>query len=458
MARVMIVDDDRTTRRIMRHWLERDGYEVVDVATAAEAVDADLQPTVACVDLGLGADSGLDVMRRLKARNPNLGVVIVTARSDASTAVEAMRAGAYDYVTKPIDRERLLTSVRRAAEHRRLLDDVQQLTTELRDSRALSTLVGDSPAMQRLADQIGRVVDSDVPVCIVGESGTGKELVARAVHQGGRRASGPFVAVNCGAIPESLQEAELFGAERGAYTGADTTRPGRFEQAAGGTLFLDELGEMSPATQAALLRTLQERTVRRVGGAEELHVDVRVVCATHRDLEALVAAGKFREDLYFRLVVYPVQVPPLRDRKEDIPALAAHFLRKLASDVGRQPERVSPEAMDALMAHRWPGNVRELQNAIHRAMLACDGTSLELSHLPPNVAADKLNPVTSVSVERSSQANAARTFDLKTIERQTIRRALEATGGNMSEAARLLGIGRATLYRKVASYDVIDAA
>ncbi len=453
----MIVDDDRTTRRIMRHWLEKDGYEVVDFATAGEAVEAEVRPSVACVDLGLGADSGLDVMRQLKARDPNLEVVIVTARSDASTAVEAMRAGAYDYVTKPIDRERLLTSVRRAGEHRKLRDEVQVLTSELRDSRALSTLVGDSPAMQRLADQIGRVVDSDVPVCIIGESGTGKELVARAVHDGGRRANGPFVAVNCGAIPESLQESELFGAERGAYTGAETTRPGRFEQAAGGTLFLDELGEMSPATQAALLRTLQERTIRRVGGAKELHVDVRVVCATHRDLEALVAAGKFREDLYFRLVVYPVQVPPLRDRKEDIPSLAAHFLRKLAADVGRQPERVSPEAMEALMAHRWPGNVRELQNAIHRAMLACDGTAIDLSHLPSNVAAEKRNPV-ATTPKVPLESGVPETLNLKAIERQTIRRALETTGGNMSEAARLLGIGRATLYRKVATYDIIDAA
>jgi len=457
MPRTMIVDDDRTTRRIMRHWLERDGFEVIEHATAGDAVAAEARPTVACVDLGLGADSGMDVMRQLKAQDPNLEVVIVTARSDASTAVEAMRAGAYDYVTKPIDRERLLTSVRRASEHRKLRDEVQELTSELRDSRALSTLVGDSPAMERLADQIGRVVDSDVPVCIIGESGTGKELVARALHQGGRRADGPFVAVNCGAIPESLQESELFGAERGAYTGAESTRQGRFEQAAGGTLFLDELGEMSPGTQAALLRTLQERTIRRVGGAKELHVDVRVVCATHRDLEALVAAGTFREDLYFRLVVYPVEVPPLRERREDIPSLAAHFLRKLAADVGRQPERVSPEAMEALMAHRWQGNVRELQNAIHRAMLACDGTALELSHLPSNVAAEKLNPVTS-SPEAQSAPQPPDTLDLKTIERRTIRRAIEATGGNMSEAARLLGIGRATLYRKVASYDIIDAA
>lgn len=455
--RLMIVDDDRTTRRIMRHWLEKDGYEVIDFATAGEAVEAEARPSVACVDLGLGADSGLDVMRQLKAQDPNLEVVIVTARSDASTAVEAMRAGAYDYVTKPIDRERLLTSVRRAGEHRKLRDEVQVLTSELRDSRALSTLVGDSSAMQRLADQIGRVVDSDVPVCIIGESGTGKELVARAVHDGGRRAGGPFVAVNCGAIPESLQESELFGAERGAYTGAETTRPGRFEQAAGGTLFLDELGEMSPATQAALLRALQERTIRRVGGAKEIHVDVRVVCATHRDLEALVAAGKFREDLYFRLVVYPVDVPPLRDRKEDIPSLAAHFLRKLAADVGRQPERVSPEAMEALMAHRWPGNVRELQNAIHRAMLACDGTAIDLSHLPSNVAAEKRNPV-AAPPKAPLESGVPETLNLKAIERQTIRRALETTGGNMSEAARLLGIGRATLYRKVASYDIIDAA
>ncbi|MEM1030280.1 MAG: sigma-54 dependent transcriptional regulator [Myxococcota bacterium] len=463
-AKIMVVDDDRTTRRIMRHWLEGEGFAVTEHASAAEAKDGMRErPAVACIDLGLGSDSGLDLMGALKASDPDLVAVIVTARSDASTAVEAMRAGAYDYVTKPIDRDRLLTSVRRATEHRMLVANVAHLNAELRDRRGVSTLVGDGPAMQRLADQIVRVFDSDVPVCITGESGTGKELVARAVHEGGRRASGPFVAVNCGAIPESLQEAELFGAERGAFTGAHATRPGRFEQAIGGTLFLDELGEMSASTQAALLRTLQERRVRRVGGTAEIEVDTRVVCATHRDLEALVASGAFREDLYFRLVVYPVHVPPLRERREDIPALVAHFLRKLAADVGRRPDRIAPAAMAALVAHPWPGNVRELQNAIHRAMLACDGATLERDHLPPTILAASVPPAAPGTAISSSEpaplpGDREELFDLKVIERRTIRRALAATGGNMSEAARLLGIGRATLYRKVASYDVIDAA
>ncbi len=458
MSRILIVEDDRTTRRILTHWLGKAGHEVIAHDTAAGAMGADSTGIdVACVDLGLGRDSGLDLMRHLKARDPNLAVIIVTARSDASSAVEAMRAGAYDYVTKPIEQERLLTSVARAAEHRRLLDDVKQLTIKLEGHTGAQVLIGESPVMQHLAAQIGRVVDSDVPVCILGESGTGKELVARAVHDRGRRAPGPFVAVNCGAIPESLQEAELFGAERGAYTGAHATRPGRFEQAEGGTLFLDELGEMSPGTQAALLRTLQERTLRRVGGTKEIHVDTRVVCATHRDLEDLVRAGRFRKDLYFRLVVFPLEVPPLRERTSDIPALVAHFLRKLERDVGRCPERISPDAMAAMTDYAWPGNVRELQNAIHRAMLASDGDVLELSHLPPNVQRSKLGTLQPLP-ESVPVANAPEVLNLRELERRTIRRALEKTNGNMTEAARMLGIGRATLYRKVANYDVVDAA
>jgi DNA-binding NtrC family response regulator len=279
----------------------------------------------------------------------------------------------------------LLLAVHRANERRELLSNVRRLESALTERSVLGSIVGKSPPMRELAQQVQRVLESDVAVCVFGESGTGKELVARAIHTGSVRRRGPFVAINCAGIPESLQESELFGHERGAFTGATQMRRGCFEQANGGTLLLDELGEMSMQTQASLLRTIQEKTIRRVGGTGEIPIDVRIVCATHRDLRAEVEAGRFREDLYFRLVVYPIHLPPLRDRVEDIPTLVGHFLRSLSKDVGRDVQSISAEALEALGRHLWPGNVRELQNVVHRSLLACRGDEITLSDLPPDI-------------------------------------------------------------------------
>lgn len=457
---VSIIDDDPTVRRLMRFWLEKDGCHVIEHASGRSALQYDGEmPATVCIDLGLDDVPGLEVLRLLKAKDPELSLIVVTAQREIDTAVEAMRAGAYDYVTKPLDRERLLLAVGRGIERHELVSNVRRLKNALSEHQTEHSIIGRSPAMMELGRQISHVLDSDVAVCVFGESGTGKELVARAVHQGGPRKSGPFVAINCAAIPHSLLESELFGHERGAFTGATHTRRGRFEEADRGTLFLDELGEMSPGTQASLLRTLQEKTIRRVGGSAEVATDVRIVCATHRDLRAEVEAGRFREDLYFRLVVYPIIVPPLRDRVEDIPLLVGHFLQSLRSDVGRDVQRISLQALEAMTRYRWPGNVRELQNVVHRCMLASRGQEITLSDLPQEVRAFAPPGVASyypsLSAPQPSLAPvAADIVPLQELERRAIERALRATGGSVGKAAKLLGIGRATLYRRIQSMSV----
>ncbi|MFK7989291.1 MAG: sigma-54-dependent transcriptional regulator [Sandaracinaceae bacterium] len=450
--RVTLVDDDPVIRRIMRLWLEHAGYQVVEHGRGKSILDGEKTRGVVCLDLGLGDIPGMEVLTRLLARDPDLPVVVVTAERTVETAVSAMRTGAYDFVTKPLDQERLLLAVDRAVERRELLERVSSLETELSTHKASRKLVGESAPMQRLATHIDRVLRSDVAVAIFGESGTGKELVARAIHDNGHRREGPFVPVNCAAIPEALQESELFGHERGSFTGATGQHRGRFEQAEGGTLFLDEVGEMTPATQAALLRTLQERTIRRVGGSGDVAVDVRILCATHRDLESEVSAGRFRADLFYRLVVFPLTVPPLRQRAEDIPALVRHFMDELGVDVGRTPSRVAPEAFEALMAHNWPGNVRELRNVIHRALLACEEDCLRLTHLPRTIRETALTALPSDPAPAAGPVIPL--VPLRDLERMAVRRALEHSRGNVSEAARLLGIGRATIYRRLAEMEV----
>jgi DNA-binding NtrC family response regulator len=458
---VLVVDDDPDIRLILGRWLSQAGivHHMAESGQQAMRAVAD-EIGVACVDLSLGDMSGLDLLRHLRVERPSLQVVVITASRELETAVEAMQAGAFDYVTKPLTRERTMHALDRALiRHRLTRGDVQ--ADRARASGALAAIVGDSAAMRRVGDEIARVAQSDITVCILGESGVGKELVAHAVHNAGPRVKQPFVAVNCASIPETLQESELFGHERGAFTGATHARQGSFERANGGTLFLDELGEMSASTQASLLRTLQERTIRRVGGQRDIRVDVRVVCATHRDLEAEVEAGRFRADLYYRLVVYPISVPPLRERPEDIPLLLGSFLAKLSAAEGRAVSGVTSDALEALTLHNWPGNVRELQNVAHRAVLASDGNELGLADLPaglrklvlpalPAAAA----PAAAGEVQPPPYVEGDEVLPLKELERRAIAHALRVTAGNVAKAAQLLGVGRATLYRRLASLDV----
>lgn len=449
---VAVVDDDPTIRRVIAEWLEGSGHRVQTYANGHTFLNSRARPVAVLLDVELGDLSGLDILPRLRQAEPNVPVIMITAQDQAETVVHAMRSGAYDYLVKPLDRSRLLTTLDRALNHRGLKENIEQLEKQLHDrATPFKQVVGRSPAMGELLRQVQRVLDSDVAVALFGESGTGKELVARAIHGAGRRRTGPFVAINCAAIPESLHESELFGHERGAFTGAIGVHQGRFEQANGGTLFLDEVGEMSPMTQASLLRTLQERTVRRVGGVTEIPVDVRVICATHRDLEQEVRAGRFREDLYFRLVVYPIRVPPLRQRTEDIPLLVSHFTKKYSGDVGRAISTVHPDFFEALVRYAWPGNVRELENVVHRAMLASDDGELSAMQLPSDLREPQRTPTGDIF--RDDPMPEGEVLPMRELERRAIKRALRLTGGSVERAARLLGMGRATLYRRLASYE-----
>ncbi len=457
--RIGVVDDEPAIRRFLRARLEREGFTVEEFGRGEDIVKRGGEGLDALtLDLGLGEDDlgGMGVLPHLRASSPDLPIIMVTAQSDLESVIDAMRAGAYDFVTKPIDPERLLLALRRAIDRSSLARRVAELTKELDSAREKRLLVGESAPMRTLFQTIQRVTGSDVAVCILGESGTGKELVARAIHTESKRQKGPFVAINCASIPEHLQESELFGHEKGAFTGATATFRGRFEQAEGGTLFLDELGDMSLATQVKLLRAIQEKSIRRVGGVADIATNVRLVCATHRNLEALVQKGGFREDLYFRLMVYPVELPPLRERREDIPLLAAHFMKLFRDDVGRDVRRISAEALDALLAHRWSGNVRELQNVIHRAMLTCQSDQLALGDLPSSLQTPVLPPIKSrddseASVPPASLRGSPRlpTLMLRDLERMAIGLALEQTKGHIGSAAKLLGLGRATLYRRL---------
>ncbi len=449
--RVWVIDDEPTIRELLTVIVESAGCQVETFAGGAEVLAcADPPPSAVLLDLMMPEVDGVAVIKELKRRHPTLPVIILTAVNDVSRAVELTKLGAYDYLVKPIDQERLRTTLDRALSHGSLSDEVVRLKSELGTRYDLANIVGSSAAMRRVYDQIRKVHSSDITVFVSGESGTGKELVAKAIHYGSLRSDAPFIDVNCAAIPEGLQESELFGHEKGAFTGAVSTHPGKFEQAAGGTIFLDEIGEMSASAQARLLRVLQERRLQRVGGTATIDLDVRVISASNRDLESMTTDGGFRQDLYYRLVVFPIELPPLRARREDVPLLVDHFIAKHARDAGKRIRSVDPEAMAALAAYDWPGNVRELENVIHRTLLVADGPALLLRDLPAGLSSapgrDRRGPVGEDGGDLS----------LEQLERLAIERALESHDGNLSDVARQLGIGRSTLYRKLEQYGLRD--
>jgi len=443
-AMIWVVDDDPALRELLRHLLTGAGYDVDRFGSGKEALAVTgSAPDAVLLDLMMPEMDGVQVLKELKRRWPDVPVIILTALNDVSQAVEVTKLGAYDYLVKPVEEERLVSTLEHALSHRRLEREVERLRGELGDRYHLRNIVGSSSAMCRVYEQIGKVIESDITVFISGASGTGKELVAKAIHYGSRRASGPFVDVNCAAIPESLQESEIFGHEKGAFTGAIAAHPGKFEQAQGGTIFLDEVGEMAPSAQARLLRVLQEKTVQRIGGTRRVELDVRVISASNRDLAEMVREGSFRQDLYYRLVVFPIHLPPLRERREDIPLLVDHFLQKYATDAGRVVDRVNPRAMERLVQYDWPGNVRELENVVHRLLLVARSTEITPEDLPPELGG--------ANVSEPEDGDPA-FLSLEQIEERAIRRVVKACGGNLSEAARRLGIGRSTLYRKLEQY------
>ncbi|MCW5828407.1 MAG: sigma-54-dependent Fis family transcriptional regulator [Deltaproteobacteria bacterium] len=457
MARVLVVDDDPNFLRLVTEHLRADGHDVVQATNGVEGL-ARYSPEIECVvsDVQMPEMDGLELLQSLRGRNPQLPVIMVTAQSTLDSAVQALRHGARDYILKPTDLQRLATAVRNAVAHRRLETRVDQLETAAGERFSFRNIVGRSRAMNEVFQALERVVSSSVTVMVSGESGTGKELLAKAIHFNSARSKGPFIAVNCAAIPENLIESELFGHEKGAFTGAIARRIGKVEAAAGGTLFLDEIGEMDLNLQAKLLRVLQERTFERVGGAETVKADVRVVAATHRRLDDMVREGTFREDLFYRLNVFPIRVPPLRERREDIVPLAGHFLAKFNREEGRLIRGISPDAIELLQSHDYPGNVRELENHVYRSALMARGEYITAADVPPfgqMAAPGGVVPAPAVAASAAGTGWTRERFPtLEQLERQACEKALELCGRNVAEAATLLGIGKATLYRKVKEY------
>ena len=438
-ARILVVDDEAVVRESLGGWFRDEGYEVEVAASAKEALEklAGAGWDLFLLDIRMPGIDGIELQRRLREAQPDAAVIIMTAYASVETAVEAMKQGAFDYVVKPFDPDDLEHTVRNAVERRRLVSENKQLRDKIDQLNLLHEVVGTSDAVRRVLEQVALVSASDTTVLIRGESGTGKEVVARAIHANSTRRYMPIVVVNCGALSEGVLESELFGHERGAFTGAQYRRKGKFEMADGGTLFLDEIGDISLKTQVDLLRVLDEKKISRVGGNAELPVNFRLIAATNKNLEALAAEGKFREDLYYRINVFSITIPPLRERREDIPLLAEHFLRNFSRSMNKPVGRIAPAAAELLRGYDWPGNVRELQNAIERAVLVCRGGEISPEDFPLQLSGGRGEPPGQSLAE---------------VERRHIKRVLEESGWNVHRAARLLSIDRVTLYNKIKKY------
>jgi two-component system nitrogen regulation response regulator GlnG len=463
MPKLLVVDDEPSILHFFRRAFPGPEVTLLTAATAAEglaAVERD-RPDVVVLDINLVGESGLETFRRVQRIDPKVPVVFITGHGTADTAIEAMRLGAYEYLLKPLELDHLTDLVDRAFEISRLMRVPATIPEGDETDGASDAMIGRCPAMQEVYKAVGRVAPQDVTVLILGESGTGKELVARAVYHYSRRSGGPFLAVNCAAIPEALLESELFGHEKGAFTGADRRRIGKFEQATGGTLFLDEVGDMTPLTQAKILRVLQGQEFERVGGSEPIRTDVRVVAATNRDLEKMVAEGAFRGDLYYRLNVFTIHLPPLRDRGEDLPLLVEHFVRRFARELGKDVREVSPEALEVLRRYPWPGNVRELQSVVKQALLASTGPVVLPEFLPPTVrgsagaSALDFGGLTEYVTDQLRADSTTLYADYQSLtDRHLLTLVLRHAGGNLSRAARVLGITRATLRAKLTALGI----
>jgi two-component system response regulator HydG len=450
---VLVVDDDAAHRTMLKTLVTGWGYEVSEADDGEAAIEAVHRGPfdLILMDIRMVRVSGIEALEEIRGFNPAIPVILMTAYASVETAVEALKKGAYDYLTKPLDFDELRLAMARAMEHSRLKEENRLLRESLGRHFDRGNIIGRSLAMVKLLETVAQVAPSEATVLLTGESGTGKEMIAGAIHFNSARAEGPFVKINCAAITETLLESELFGHEKGSFTGADRRKEGKFRQAEGGTIFLDEVSEMSLAMQVKLLRVLQEREITRVGGSDVIRVDVRVVAATNRDLIASMQAGRFREDLYYRLNVVSLHVPPLRERREDIPLLAQSFLRTFAEKNRKTISGFTPRAMDRLLRYAWPGNVRELMNAVERAVVLVRSDYLDVEDLSPlfQEAAPEASPAG--GAPPGEPAN----LPLDEVEKATILRTLESAGGNKSEAARRLGITRRTLHQKLKKYGVM---
>jgi DNA-binding NtrC family response regulator len=461
MPTLLVIDDEPSILHAFRRAFRAPAVTLLTASTAEEGLEqaARSHPDVVVLDLNLPDLSGLDAFQRLQALDARTPVLFITGHGTTETAIEAMKRGAFDYLLKPLELDRLRERIARAFEISRLMSVPAIVADERPPPGPSDVLVGRSPAMQEVYKAIGRVAPQDLTVLILGESGTGKELVARAIYHHSRRSHKPFLAVNCAAIPETLLESELFGHEKGAFTGADRKRIGKFEQCSGGTLFLDEIGDMTPLTQAKILRVLQEQRFERVGGNETIQTDIRLIAATNHNLERLAAEGRFRTDLFYRLSVFTIQLPPLRERLEDLPLLVDHFVRAFAGELGKDVRQVAPETLERLRRHHWPGNLRELQSVLKQALLHAKGPVLLPDFLPALAAgpADDKAPPASPRVDwdrfiderLQAGSEALHAEALEVMERHLLTRVLRHTGGNQVRAARVLGITRGSLRTKI---------
>ena len=459
---VLIVEDRDSLRTMLRHALEAHGHAVLEARDEPEAIRElrQTRPVVVLTDLKLPVGDGFGVLRAAKELDPDLPVVVMTAYGSIQDAVAAMREGAMDFLAKPVEPDHLLLMVERAIAQRRMLTEYIVLKEELAERRGAPRIIGEDGKLRQVSQQLHRAAATDATVLLEGESGTGKELFARALHALSPRADGPFVAINCAAIPESLLESELFGYEKGAFTGATQRKPGRFELAHRGTLFLDEIGDLPLALQAKILRALEEKQFERVGGTQSLHVDARVVAATNRNLKQRVNERQFREDLYFRLSVFPIQIPPLRERGDDVLILARHFVDKFCKDLNKKLLILSPTALDDLKAYPWPGNVRELQNCIERAVILADGDSIHQRHLNlsfRNAPSGQVQTDPWDQIDLSGTMTDAIRRVSGEVERRKIETALQEYGGNKAQAAHALQLGFKALMQKIKAYGIPEA-
>jgi DNA-binding NtrC family response regulator len=445
---ILVVEDEDKLRRVMQLQLASAGYEVDQAATAEQAIPFLDRADLVLTDLKLPGMSGQELLSIAHRQNANLPVILLTAFGSVETAVEAMKAGAYDFIPKPFSLDHLMQVVQKSLEFSALRDENRKLREELGHRYQFENIVGHSRAMQEIFATIVRVASTRATVLLAGESGVGKDLIARAIHYHSARRERPFVKIDCTALPENLMESELFGYEKGAFTGANTSKPGKFEQADTGTVMLDEIGDVPPSIQVKLLRILQEREFERLGSNKTLRIDVRVIAATNVDLRAALEQGTFREDLYYRLNVVPINIPPLRERKEDIPFLARHFVAKLSADVGSPVESISDAAIEKLMGYGWPGNVRELENVIERSLVLCPHRILDAGDVKLDAAPRS----------KGTQADAflPEGMSLDDFEKSIIREALRRAGGNKSQAARLLGITRNALRYRLSQMGMED--
>ena len=458
MSDILLVEDKESLRRVLRLTLEHAGYGVTEAADARAALQeiARAPYRLVLTDLRMPHGSGLDVLRAARAADPFVPVVVMTAYGSIDEAVQAMKEGAHDFLQKPVDSNHLLLLVERALEQARLRTENMLLREEWSRRYGFPRIIGESEAIKRAVGETQRVAQTEATVLLLGESGTGKELFARAVHHLSPRRDKPFVAINCAAIPETLIESELFGHERGAFTGATDRRPGKFELAAGGTVFLDEIGELPLAVQGKLLRAIEEKTVDRIGGRVTVPVDVRIVAATNRELQQAAEAGEFRRDLYFRLAVFPVEIPPLRARGDDVLLLARHFAAQFGQELRGRAALLSDAAVETLRAHDWPGNVRELENAIERACILADSPTLE----PRDLGLPAARVGTETATTSLSELDAAGTLAeaveraVRFVERRKIAAALAAHDGNKTRAAEALGVSYKTLLTKIKDYEL----